>query len=52
MPTYHLAQLTETVFGYQERSSVASHHWFALAGFMMLMLGLSWAVFHRAEQDA
>lgn len=52
MPTYHLAQLMETVFGYQKADSVASHHWFALAGFMMLMLGLSWAVFHRAEQDA
>jgi ABC-2 type transport system permease protein len=52
MPTYHLAQLTETVFGYQQSSSVASHHWFALAGFLMLMLGISWAVFHRAEQDA
>ena len=52
MPTYHLAQLMETVFGYQKADSVASHHWLALAGFLMLMLGLSWAVFHRAEQDS
>jgi ABC-2 type transport system permease protein len=27
-------------------------HWFGLAGFTLLMLGVSWAVFHRAEQDA
>ena len=52
MPTYHLAQLTETIFGYQKADSITSHHWFALAGFMLLMLGISWAVFQRAEQDA
>jgi ABC-2 type transport system permease protein len=52
LPTYHLVQLMLTVFGYQRPDSVASHHWFALAGFLMVMLGLSWAVFHRAEQDA
>jgi ABC-2 type transport system permease protein len=52
MPTYHLAQLMLTVFGYQSRSSVASHHWLALTGFALLMLGVSWMVFHRAEQDA
>ena len=52
MPTYHLAQLMLTVFGYQSRSSVTSHHWLALTGFALLMLGVSWMVFHRAEQDA
>jgi ABC-2 type transport system permease protein len=52
MPTYHLAQLMLTVFGYQSRSSVTSHHWLSLAGFLLLMIGISWAVFHRAEQDA
>ena len=49
MPTYHLAQLMLTVFGYQTKTSVASNHWFALAGFLFLMLGVSWAMFQKAE---
>ena len=52
MPTYHLGQLMETVFGYQRDGSITSHHWLGLAGFTLLMLGISWAVFQRAEQDA
>jgi len=52
LPAYHLSQLMETVFGYQQRNSSAMNHWFGLAGFTLLMLGVSWAVFHRAEQDA
>ncbi len=52
LPAYHLSQLMETVFGYQQRSVSATAHWTGLTGFMLLMLGLSWAVFHRAEQDA
>jgi hypothetical protein len=28
------------------------NHWLGLVGFMLLTLGASWAVFHRAEQDA
>ncbi len=52
MPTYHLGQLMLTIFGYQTKSSVASYHWMSLAGFLMLMLGVSWAVWQRAEQDA
>ncbi len=52
MPTYHLAQLMLTIFGYQGKESVLSHHWLELAGFTLLMLGVSWAIFHRAEQDA
>src|ERR1700722_9817519 len=52
MPAYHLSQLMETVFGYQQRSSSTMTHWFGLAGFTLLMLGVSWAVFQRAEQDA
>jgi ABC-2 type transport system permease protein len=52
MPTYHLGQLMLTIFGYQSASSVTSHHWFALLGFLLLMLGISWAIFQRAEQDA
>ena len=52
LPAYHLSQLMLTVFGFQVRSASAASHWVGLAGFTLLMLGLSWAVFHRAEQDA
>ena len=52
LPAFHLSQLMETVFGFQQRTSAPSTHWFGLAGFTLLMLGISWAVFHRAEQDA
>jgi ABC-2 type transport system permease protein len=52
MPTYHLGQLMLTIFGYQSRSSIPSRHWLSLAGFLMLMLGVSWALWQRAEQNA
>jgi len=52
LPSYHLSQLMLSVFGYQNRTISAATHWFGLAGFMLLMLGVSWAVFHRTEQDA
>jgi len=52
LPAYHLSQLMDTVFGYQEQNVSTMAHWTGLLGFMLLMLGLSWAVFHRAEQDA
>jgi ABC-2 type transport system permease protein len=52
LPSFHLSQLMLSVFGFQVRSIPAANHWFGLAGFMLLMLGVSWAVFHRAEQDA
>ena len=52
LPAYHLAQLLETVFGYQQRNVSTSTHWLGLSGFMLLMLGASWAVFHRTEQDS
>jgi ABC-2 type transport system permease protein len=51
LPTYHLSQLVLSIFGYQD-SMAASSHWTALAGFTMLMLGLSWLIFHRREQNA
>jgi ABC-2 type transport system permease protein len=51
LPTYHLSQLVLSIFGYQD-SMAASAHWTALAGFTMLMLGLSWLIFHRREQNA
>ncbi len=52
MPTYHLAQLMLSIFGYQQPGSVAWVHWAGLAGFTLVMLGLSWAMFQRAEQSA
>jgi ABC-2 type transport system permease protein len=52
LPAFHLSQLMETVFGFQMRSVSTAAHWEGLAGLTLLMLGVSWAVFHRAEQDA
>jgi len=51
LPTYHLAQLMLRIFGYADNTSVVSH-WFGLAGFTMVMLGTSWLVFNRAQQNA
>jgi ABC-2 type transport system permease protein len=51
LPTYHLSQLMLSIFGYQDSMSLTTH-WNALIGFTMLMLGLSWLIFHRKEQDA
>jgi ABC-2 type transport system permease protein len=51
LPTYHLAQLMLGIFGYANQSSMASH-WFGLAGFTMVMLGTSWLIFNRAQQNA
>ena len=50
LPTYHLAQVALSIFGYQNNSSVAGHI-FGLLGFTLVMLGVSWAVFQRAEQN-
>lgn len=52
MPTYHLVQLMQTIFGYQSQGSVASHHLLGLAGFTLVCLGIGWAMFHRSEQNA
>jgi len=52
LPAFHLSQLMETVFGFQMRAVSTADHWEGLVGFTLLMLGISWAVFHRAEQDA
>jgi ABC-2 type transport system permease protein len=53
LPTYHLAQLMVGVYGrgYTDGSAVANH-WFGLLGFTCLMLGSSWAVFHRTQRQA
>ena len=52
LPTYHLSQLMLGVFNYQQPGSSAPTHWMGLAGFTLIILGISWAVFQRAEQDA
>ncbi|RXH58729.1 ABC transporter permease [Granulicella sibirica] len=51
LPTYHLSQLMLHVFGYEDAASMTSH-WAGLAGFTMVMLGASWVVFSRAQQNA
>jgi ABC-2 type transport system permease protein len=51
LPTYHLAQLMLSTFHYNDSISLATH-WNALIGFTLLMLGLSWLVFHRKEESA
>ncbi len=50
LPAYHLSQIPLHIFGYQDSSSYSAH-WVGLIGFMLLMLGGSWAAFHRAEQN-
>ena len=51
LPTYHLAQLMLSIFGYHDTISLGVH-WAGLIGFALLMLGVSWAVFHRQENAA
>ncbi len=51
LPTYHLAQAMLGIFGYAQPGSMLAH-WAALAGFTLLMLGISWMVFQRAERNA
>jgi len=52
LPTYHLAQLMLSIYGYQEAGSSLMVHWNALIGFTLLMLGLSWMLFQRKERSA
>jgi ABC-2 type transport system permease protein len=51
LPTYHLAQLMYGIFSYQVPGAMSSH-WSVLIGFALLMLGLSWLIFSRREQNA
>ena len=51
LPTYHLSQLMEHIFGYQDRATLTSH-WLYLAAFTLLMLTASWLIFSRARQNA
>jgi ABC-2 type transport system permease protein len=50
LPTYHLSQIMLAIFGYRDEISLATH-WSGLAGFTLLMLGASWTLFHRMENE-
>ena len=52
LPTYHLAQLMLSVYGYQEPGSSVTAHCNALVGFTLLMLGVCWMLFSRRERNA
>jgi ABC-2 type transport system permease protein len=51
LPTYHLSQLMFRIFGYGDGSPMPGH-WIGLAGFTMVMLGVSWLIFNRTQQNA
>jgi len=51
LPTYHLAQLMLSIYGYQDKGSMASH-WFGLLGFTCIALGVAILAFRRREQNA
>jgi ABC-2 type transport system permease protein len=50
LPTYHLGQLMLGIFGYANKDSVRSH-WFGLAAFTCIMLGVAMLAFQRREQN-
>ncbi|MES2392881.1 MAG: ABC transporter permease [Acidobacteriota bacterium] len=52
LPTYHLAQLMLSSFGYQDTTQSAASHWCGLAAFTMIMLGIAWIAFRRREQNS
>jgi ABC-2 type transport system permease protein len=51
LPTYHLAQLALSIFGFAQPGSMTGH-WGALAAFTLLMLGAAWIIFTRSETKA
>jgi ABC-2 type transport system permease protein len=51
LPTYHLAQLMLSIFGYASLGSTASH-WLGLLGFTLLMMGIALVAFRRLEQNS
>ncbi len=51
LPTYHLAQLALSIFGFAQPGKMMLH-WEALAGFTLLMLGAAWILFQRSEAKA
>ncbi len=51
LPTYHLAQLQLTAFGYPSTGTALSH-WIGLTGFTLLALGVALFAFRRLEQNS
>lgn len=51
LPTYHLAQLALSVFGYASAGTTSSH-WLGLFGFTLVMLGIASFAFRRLEQNS
>jgi ABC-2 type transport system permease protein len=51
LPTFHLAQMMLSVFGYAS-AGTASSHWFGLLGFTFLMLGIAGIAFRRHELNS
>jgi ABC-2 type transport system permease protein len=51
LPTYHLAQLMLSAFGYPSAGSLVSH-WFGLIGFTLVMVGIAAIAFRRLEQNS
>jgi ABC-2 type transport system permease protein len=50
-PTYHLAQLMYGALGAPSSGSQLSH-WTSLFSFTLIMLGVTWLAFRRAEQNS
>jgi ABC-2 type transport system permease protein len=51
LPTYHVAQLMLSTFGYPSAGSTMSH-WLGLLGFTLLMMGIALFAFRRLEQNS
>jgi ABC-2 type transport system permease protein len=51
LPTYHLAQLQLTAFGYPSTGTALSH-WIGLIGFTLLAFGVALFAFRRLEQNS
>jgi len=51
LPTYHLAQLVLSAFGYASAGSTSSH-WLGLLGFTLVVLGIASIAYRRLEQNS
>ena len=51
LPTYHLAQLVLSAFGYASAGSNSSH-WLGLLGFTLVVLGIASIAYRRLEQNS
>jgi len=51
LPTFHAGQLMLGTLGFPSMGTTSSH-WYYLAGFTLIMLGVASVVFHRREQNS